>query len=68
MKIYTADNCKECEMLKKYIPLNAMVINTSTDDGLAEALYGGVYSVPTIIIDRHTFQGFYECRKLLMGE
>ena len=57
MKIYTADNCKECEKLKPFIPSNAEIINTSTDEGLSEALYAGVTGLNWIQVSAGTSQG-----------
>lgn len=68
IKVFTADNCPECKKLERYLPDNVMIINTSTNDGYAEAMLESIYSVPAVIIDGHKFTGFYECRKLFMGE
>lgn len=67
--LFVADNCPQCEKLKQFLPEGGVrIINTSTADGLAEAMFDSVYSVPTAILDGRKFQGFYECRKLFVGE
>ena len=69
IKLFIADSCPECEKLKPWIPEGGVeIINTSTNDGYAEAMLNSVYSIPCIIMEGEKFTGFYQCRKLFMGE
>lgn len=67
--LYIGPQCPECEKLKPWIPEGGVrIIDTSTNDGYAEAMLHSVYSIPCIIMDGVKFQGFYQCRKLFIGE
>ncbi len=69
IKLYVSDHCPECEKLKRWNPEGGVeIINTNTTDGLADAMVDCVYPIPTAILDGQRFTGFYECRKLFMGE
>jgi len=69
IKLFIGPHCPECEKLKPWIPEGGVeIIDTSTDDGYAEAMLESVYSIPTILLDGQKFSGFYNCRKLFMGE
>ena len=69
IKLFISDHCPECEKLKPWIPEGGVrIIDTSTDDGYAEAMHNSVYSIPCVIMNGEKFTGFYSCRKLFMGE
>lgn len=69
IKLFIGPHCPECERLKPWIPVAGVeVIDTSTDEGYAEAMNGSIYSIPTILIDGKKLSGFWACRAFFMGE
>lgn len=66
-RLFIGKGCPECERLMPHVPEGVEIFDTSTSDGMAEAMFESVYSVPTVIAEGRRYSGFHACTLLFKG-